>query len=188
MLQRITLSIAACCLALGGCASMPASAPTADAQATFYANLQSLCGKTVQGRAVAFDPALDASFASEALIMGPVDCTGLVVAIPFAVGADRSRTWVITQDGAALKLTHVHAHGGIEDALSGYGGATIDAGTSIRQQFPADAFSRALFEAQGRAVSVANVWAIEIEPTNRFAYELRRPNRFFRIEFNLSER
>jgi hypothetical protein len=33
---------------------------------------------------------------------------------------------------------------------------------------------------------MTNVWAVEIVPGALFAYELRRPNRFFRIEADLS--
>lgn len=70
-----------------------------------------------------------------------------------------------------------------------YGGDSRGTGTSIRQEFPADAQSIAMFTAQGRSVSAANVWAIEV--TDRiFAYELRRPpgpgERFFRVEFDLT--
>jgi hypothetical protein len=32
---------------------------------------------------------------------------------------------------------------------------------------------------------VTNVWAVEVEPGALFAYELRRPGRFFRVEFDL---
>lgn len=38
----------------------------------------------------------------------------------------------------------------------------------------------------GRVVSITNVWAREIAPGAVFAYELRRPGRFLRVEFDLS--
>jgi len=34
---------------------------------------------------------------------------------------------------------------------------------------------------------VTNVWAVEVHPGKTYAYELRRPNRFFRVEFDLSK-
>ena len=91
-------------------------------------------------------------------------------------------------DGApTLSLHHDHRHAdGSEDRLSRYGGSAIAPGTATRQSFPADAFSRALFERENIPVSTTNVWAIEVHPGHLFAYELRRPNRFFRIEFDLS--
>ena len=70
--------------------------------------------------------------------------------------------------------------------LTQYGGDTVDAGTARRQLFPADAFSRDLFLREGNSQSVTNVWAVEVAPAETFAYELRRPNRFFRVEFDLT--
>ena len=39
---------------------------------------------------------------------------------------------------------------------------------------------------EGNVAGVANVWAIEVYPASMFAYELRRPKRYFRVEFDLS--
>jgi hypothetical protein len=164
-----------------------ATAPPASPQAAFFQNLQTLCGKTAQGRAVAFDPALDESFLNKPLVMGPVACAPDSVSIPFAVGDDRSRTWRVSRASDHLHLVHIHKHGETEDTLSRYGGAARDPGDAVRQTFPADEVSKAMFLAEGRAVSVANVWAVEVEQGKRFAYELRRPERFFRIEFDLSD-
>ncbi|HEY0053631.1 MAG TPA: hypothetical protein VGB49_09480, partial [Caulobacteraceae bacterium] len=35
-------------------------------------------------------------------------------------------------------------------------------------------------------VSNTNVWAMEVHPGRTFAYELRRANRHFRVEFDLA--
>ena len=61
-------------------------------------NLNGLCGQTHEGRLVSTDSA-DADFAGKKLIMGPVACAGNEIAIPFAVGDNRSRTWLITRTG-----------------------------------------------------------------------------------------
>jgi hypothetical protein len=82
-------------------------------------------------------------------------------------------------------LKHRHAHGETEDALSNYGGDTQTPGSAARQDFPADAESKSMFLAQNRAVSVDNVWALELTPGTDFAYSLRRPNRFVRVAFDL---
>ena len=73
-----------------------------------------------------------------------------------------------------------------------YGGDSATAGSASRQEFPVDAQSIAMFEREGRSVSVKNVWAMEIHPT-LFAYELARPRsalnpegRLFRVEFDLT--
>jgi hypothetical protein len=45
-----------------------------------------------------------------------------------------------------------------------------------------------LFEREGLTASTINVWAIEIEPGERFVYELAQPGteRLFRVEFDLT--
>lgn len=116
-------------------------------------------------------------------------CSEREVRIPFHVGEDRSRTWVVSRTASGLRLKHDHRHrDGSSDALTMYGGDSRAPGTAERQEFPADVESIALFTTQGRAVSNANVWAMEISDRH-FAYELRRPSgpgqRFFRVEFDL---
>jgi hypothetical protein len=43
-----------------------------------------------------------------------------------------------------------------------------------------------LFERNNIPQSVANVWAVEVHPGRTFVYELQRPNRHFRVEFDLT--
>jgi hypothetical protein len=62
--------------------------------------------------------------------MGPVACKPGEIAIPFAVGDNRSRTWVITRTDAGVRLKHVHRHDdGHEDKVSRYGGDTVNEGS-----------------------------------------------------------
>ena len=75
---------------------------------------------------------------------------------------------------------------GSADALTDYGGSTEAAGTAMRQAFPADDYSKAMFLRQGRAVSIDNVWALELVPGQQFVYELSRPGRRFRVAFDLT--
>ena len=56
----------------------------------------------------------------------------------------------------------------------------------MRQHFPADDFSKRLFEDNNIPASVLNTWTIEVRERELFAYQLRRPNRLFRIEFDLT--
>jgi hypothetical protein len=174
---------------LSACATTPTPSSPA---AAYFDNLRTLCGQTHEGRLATNDPA-DADFAGKRLVLGPVDCADAdVVRIPFAVGEDRSRTWVITRlpdsmAGDRVRLKHDHRHtDGTEDALSQYGGDSIDAGTATRQSYPVDAFTRDLFIAQNIPRSLPNVWSVDIEPGKRFAYELKRPGRLFQVEFDLT--
>ena len=171
---------------LAGCATVPPTTRPADA---FLARLQAHCGKAFEGRVVTADPA-DAAFAGQRLVMHVRDCSKDEVRIPFHVGPDRSRTWVVTRTATGLRLKHDHRHeDGSPDTLTMYGGDSRAPGTAVRQEFPADAESVALFTRERRSVSNSNVWAMEI-PSATFAYELRRPpipgGRFFRVEFDLA--
>ncbi len=179
-----TVAIGASALAIGACVARPATAPNpADA---FVARLQALCGKAFAGRVVTTDPA-DAAYASQPLVMHVRTCAPGELRIPFHVGADRSRTWVITRTAAGLRLKHDHRHAdGSSDAMTMYGGDTAAPGTASAQAFPADAESIALFRREGRAVSVTNVWEVEVGD-RVFAYALRRPGRYFRVEFDLTK-
>lgn len=180
MKQIATLAAA---LALSACATVPAPAPQQDA---FFARLTALCGQRFEGRVVTTDAA-DADFARSRLLMHVRDCSANEVRIPFWVGENRSRTWVITRTASGVRLKHDHRHeDGTEDELSRYGGDTTDAGTATRQEFPVDQFSKDLFTRRNATVSNTNVWAVEVEPGRVFAYELRRPNRHFRVEFDLT--
>lgn len=179
----LPLLAAAAALALPACAT---ATETPDPQGRFMAALNALCGNAYEGRVVTDDEA-DRDFASSQLVMHVRQCAPGDVRIPFHVGEDRSRTWVITRTAEGLRLKHDHRHeDGSEDVLTQYGGDTADAGTATRQEFPADQFSRDLFVAQDIPQSATNVWAVEVVPGRIYAYELRRTNRFLRVEFDLT--
>jgi hypothetical protein len=169
--------------AVAACTHSPEAARTASD--LFLDNLKGLCGKAFAGRVVSTDPA-DEAFAKERLLMHVRECTADGMRVPFHVGKNRSRTWVLTRTREGLRLKHDHRHeDGGEDKVTQYGGDTTSPGTAERQEFPVDAFSIALFERENLKASVTNVWALEMRKTF-FAYELRRPNRFFRVEFDLT--
>ena len=171
-------------LALTGCATADVPRTPQDA---FYTRLLGLCGKSFEGRVASPPVAADASFAGKRLVMHVRDCSPAQMRIPFHVGDDRSRTWVISRTGTGLTLKHDHRHeDGSADKLTQYGGDTVNPGTERRQEFPADEESRALFVTEKIPVSATNVWALEVEPGTLFAYELRRPGRFFRVDFDLA--
>ena len=173
-----------------------ASAADAAVQApadAFLAALASHCGQAFAGRIVANEPASGQpdAFDGQSLVMHVRGCDNPAeeLRVPFHVGDDHSRTWVITRTGSGLRLKHDHRHAdGSEDVQTMYGGDTVDAGTAIRQQFPVDAYSVDLFEREGLQQSTRNTWAMEIGPGQRFLYELSRPGgRLFQVEFDLSQ-
>ena len=178
------VTAAAAALALGGCASVPA----ADPQSRFTARIAALCGKAFAGRLVSSDPS-DADMAGKPLVMHVAGCSEDQLRIPFHVGENRSRTWVITRTAGGLRLKHDHRHeDGKPDAVTMYGGDTAGPGSATRQEFAVDAESIALFRGNNLPRSVTNVWAVEATD-GLFAYELRRSaphTRYFRVEFDLT--
>ena len=188
-LLRCTLTLAF--FAAASAITPAASATPAAPAGQFFQALQQLCGKRFAGTIVADQPppAADDPFTGRALEMHVRDCSADEVRIPFAVGEDRSRTWVITRTVTGLRLKHDHRHSdGTPDALTMYGGDTVAPGTAQRQSFPADAETLTLFKAQDRAVSLTNVWALELVEGRTFIYELARPTgRLFRVRFDLAD-
>ena len=171
---------------LSACASAPVSSSSEMAQDVFLARLNALCGQKFEGRVVSTDAA-DADFRNSRLVMHVRDCAPQEVGIPFAVGEDRSRRWVITRTDGGLRLKHDHRDPeGVIHGYHMYGGDTAQVGTAGRQEFPVDRESIEQFIAGNAQVSTTNVWAVEVHPGRIYAYELRRANRHFRVEFDLT--
>lgn len=174
------------CILSAACCTTETSrtaAPIADEQERFWATLASHCGQAFEGRVVE-DTTGNPDFARTPLVMHVRVCESGRLLIPFHVGPDRSRTWVITRTGDGLRLKHDHRHeDGSEDEITQYGGDTRGSGTVSRQEFHADAFTASLIPA-----AATNVWTVEIEPGVRYAYALRREgtDRRFRVEFDLT--
>lgn len=185
-------------LATGACSmwpfrdeAAPAPAVAADDAHALFQRVAGLCGKAYLGRVIADIPENAADpYSGRALVMHVRECSPHEIRIPFHVGSDRSRTWVLSPHGHALRLKHDHRNAdGSTDPLSRYGGDSarieIDA-DHAEAEFPADAESRSLFRRQGRPEAVQNVWTIELDSGRRFVYKLARPGRLFRVEFDLT--
>lgn len=208
MNRTLTHLAVAALVAAAGCAPGPPSAtdtaPALEAAAAvrapapadeFHAALASLCGQAFAGRVAVDTPATPGPnpFADQPLVMHVRGCSDDELRVPFHVGDDRSRTWVITRLGggtadARLRLKHDHRHeDGSEDASTMYGGDSVAAGTAQRQEFPVDQYSIDMFARAGNTASQTNTWAIELRPGQEFVYELARPGgRLFRVEFDLT--
>ena len=169
----------------------PAST-TAEPQQAFFDRIATLCGQSFAGSVLVDRPESTGpnAFRDQPLTMHIRECTKQEIRIPFHVGADRSRTWVLTPTGGGLRLKHDHRHeDGSDDPVTMYGGDTVNKGSAGRQEFPADAFSKAMFTRENMTVSNTNVWAVEIEPGRSFVYELARTDqdRLFRVGFDLTK-
>lgn len=147
----------------------------------FLDALRAHCGKAYEGRLIDPQPA-DSAIARERLVMHVREC-GDTVRIPFHVGENRSRTWVLTRTAPGVRLKHDHRHeDGSEDRVTQYGGDSRASASAVRMEFPADSFTQALIPA-----ARTNVWTVEISST-QYVYQLRREgsDRRFRVEFDLT--
>ena len=154
-------------------------------QDDFFHAISELCGKAYSGT-VTVDNSDSDSFANKKLIMHVRRCDETQLQIPFHVGEDASRTWLITKTGSGLSLKHDHRHSdGTEDTLTQYGGHTVDAGWAQVQSFPADQYSKELFVENAIPQSVGNTWQMYIYP-EQFTYRLIRQGREFRVDFDLT--
>lgn len=191
-MNNLTRAIVATSLALAvsACASPSATRQTI-AQDVFFERLTALCGQAFAGRVAVDTPAPTGAdpFAGKPLVMHVRDCSEREIRIPFHVGDDRSRTWVVTRIDGGLRLKHDHRHAdGSDDASTMYGGDTAAAGTATRQGFPVDQYSIDMFAKAGNTASATNTWAMEVEPGRQFVYELARPGgRLFRVVFDLTQ-
>lgn len=162
-------------------AAMPLRAGAQSAPDEFLSALRAHCGKAYEGRLINPQPA-DTAIARERLVMHVRGC-GDTLRIPFHVGANRSRTWVLTRTADGVRLKHDHRHeDGTEDRVTQYGGDSRVSGTASSMEFAADAYTATLLPA-----SAWNVWTVEVTAT-QFVYQLRRTNsdRLFRVEFDLT--
>ncbi len=148
-------------------ASSVHAAPAHDA---YFATLSKLCGATFEGASVfPKDPA--DTFAGKKLVANVVSCTADEIRIPFLVGEDRSRTWIIRKEQGALTLKHDHRHAdGTPDAVTMYGGLADASGSATSQSFRADAYTAGLIPG-----AVTNVWTISLSSDGRaLTYYLER--------------
>ena len=153
----------------------------------FFNNIAAHCGKAFEGKVTVDNATGPSSFADKKLVMHVRKCNERELQVPFHVGDDASRTWIITKTGSGLSLKHDHRHqDGSDDVSTMYGGHTLDAGFASMQSFPADQYSKELFVSQGIPQSVGNTWQMYIYP-EKFTYRLIRQGREFRVDFDLTK-
>jgi len=177
------MMIAACTFDRATDDTTPAAAVAVTPQDSFFTAIAAICGQAFEGRVID-DSSADSTFASSTLVMHVRECTDSVLRIPFHVGENRSRTWVVSRTASGLRLKHDHRHeDGSEDSVTQYGGDTRDAGSAASQEFPADDHTATIIPA-----AATNVWTMAVQPGATFTYALRREgtDRRFRVEFDLT--
>ena len=153
-----------------------------DPATQFWNNLEQHCGKAFEGQVV--EAPENDDFRGKKLVMHVRSCEENLIKIPFFVGEDKSRTWVLTKIGGRIELKHDHRHeDGTEDEVTMYGGTTSNHGLAELQVFPADQETADLLP-----LAASNVWWITLDK-NTFTYNLRRigTDRYFSVAFDLSK-
>lgn len=183
--MRIALTVSFALLALS--ISALAQSPTD----TFWSELKKLCGKAYSGSIVA-DTSPSPDFTGKAMVMHVRSCEADRIRIPFFVGENRSRTWVLTKKANRIELKHDHRHeDGTPDKVTMYGGTTSNPGEPTRQFFPADEeTTRVVAAPTARNPSAAaNVWWIDLVAGEHFSYNLRRlgGDRLFTVKFDITK-
>jgi hypothetical protein len=184
-MNRVALVAGMLLLIVGGCGRNieERGSNGVAAQNEFFATVYELCGKSFEGRGV-FSATESDPMLQQRLVMHVTTCTANEIRIPFYVGENRSRTWILTRSAQGLLFKHDHRHeDGTPEQLTNYGGWARDAGTTLRQSFPADDDTAKMLPA-----AATNVWTLEITPGQRFVYDLTRHDKpRFRAEFDLTK-
>lgn len=148
----------------------------------FWTNLKAHCGKAFEGTLAPH--ITNDNFSGKKLVMHVRTCDDDTITIPFFVGEDRSRTWVLTLEEDKMKLKHDHRHeDGSEDRITQYGGTAPNPGRADLQFFPADDETADLI-----VHAATNVWWITLDQTS-FTYNLKRigsDNPSFTVTFDLT--
>ena len=139
-------------------------------QQAFFDQIHSMCGARFEGEAVfPEDPGDD--WRDQLLVAVVESCSDDEIRIPLRVGADTSRTWVLTRTVSGLQLKHDHRHAdGSPDEVTQYGGVAVDAGSPLSQSFPADEYTAKLIPEAS-----TNEWSISFSADGReLTYYLER--------------
>jgi hypothetical protein len=148
----------------------------------FWENLQKHCGSSYEGEIT--EGATNDDFRGKKLVMHLRSCEDDRIRIPFFVGNDKSRTWILTRSNDGIQLKHDHRHqDGSEDKVTQYGGKTSNSGLPNIQVFSADQQTSDLI-----SYASNNVWWITLDGST-FTYNLRRigSDRLFSVCFDLSK-
>ncbi len=149
----------------------------------YWDNLNALCGQAFEGELITH-PEGETGFVDQRLVMHVRDCQEERIRIPFVVGDNYSRTWVLTRKDDRIELKHDHRYpDGSSEEQTMYGGTSTNLGRANEQYFPADEQTREVIEA-----AFSNVWVMRVYPGETFTYGLWRLGtpRVFQVDFDLT--
>ena len=112
------------------------------------------------------------------------ECTDSIIYVPFRVGNNTSRTWmIIMEDGNKLRYRHYHRHeDGTPEELNLYGGYSNKKGDAYQQIFPADEYACQMLDR-----ICDNEWTAEFSSDlTTYSYSHRKAgNLIITVEFDL---
>lgn len=152
-------------------------------QLEFKKELEKHCGKSYEGF-ITEGAKVGDGFTGERLVMQVLSCEKDQIKIPFYVGDDKSRTWVLKFSDKNLQLKHDHRHkDGTNEEVTMYGGTSANIGHANLQMFPADQETCTMID-----YACHNIWWMTIEEST-FSYNLRRigSDRLFTVVFDLTK-
>lgn len=144
-----------------------------ESQDLFFDRISSLCGSRFEGQSV-FPADPGDGFRDKLLVAVIETCKADEIRIPFIVGDDHSRTWILQKTDDGLQLKHDHRHeDGTADEITLYGGTTNSSGTQLSQSFPADDYTAKLIPD-----AESNEWFLSVsEDGDEMTYYLERHNK-----------
>lgn len=149
----------------------------------FLSTLNKFCKQSFSGTAI-FPEGDKNPFAGQALTIHFATCNENELSIPFQVGEDKSRTWVLTLDENGLLFKHDHRHeDGTPDEITLYGGYASSKGNTLQQFFPADEYTAKLIPA-----AATNEWTLALSADKKtLSYILKRDGQLrFHATFDLT--
>ena len=170
---RFPLVVAlAAVLVVAGCAPAaagPDGAGGLEAQRAFFEHMRAMCGQTFGGRTI-YAEAHDRTFEPARLYFVVEECSEDELRIPFIVGDDDSRTWILEMGDDGLSFRHEHLRpDGTPHEVSGFGGHATRDGSATFQSFPD------FWATEETPAEEHRVWRLRIIPEHDlFVYYLDR--------------
>ncbi len=160
-----------------------AEAQTKPNSKIFLEQFKPFVGQYFEGEIIAGGREGD-GFTGKKLMLEVMSYDDREVKIPFYVGEDKSRTWILSYSNNVLTLKHDHCHeDGSADKVTFYGGTAPNEGAIHSQMFPADNETCQLID-----YACHNVWWITMDGKT-YTYNLRRigSDRLFTVKFDLTK-
>jgi hypothetical protein len=170
-------------LAACGAEARPGAAPAADGplapeQEAFWGRMAAHCGNAYRGEVSDATAYYRDAVRGEAVIHF-MDCSDHRIHVPFHLGDNRSRNWILTRAGGTIRLKHDHRHpDGTEEEISQYGGDAPAPGLPTRQIFPADAHTARILPERAD-----NFWFFDFVDEETLHYGVHWPKHGHSVRF-----